>query len=68
MSLHLTIYYLLGSLGPFVLGAAWSTAGWTGAALIAVLALVAAFVLALLLRRSVPAVEVERAEPNPVLS
>ena len=68
MSLHLTIYYLLGSLGPFMLGAAWSTAGWTGAALLALLALVAAFVLTLLLRRSAPAVGVSEAEPEPVLS
>ena len=68
MSLHLTIYYLLGSLGPFMLGAAWSTAGWTGAALLALLALVAAFLLTLLLRRSAPAVGVSEAEPEPVLS
>lgn len=68
MSLHLTIYYLLGSLGPFVLGAAWSTAGWTGAALLALLALMAAFVLTLLLRRSAPSVDVSQADPEPVLS
>lgn len=68
MSLHLTIYYLLGSLGPFMLGAAWSTAGWTGAALLALLALVAAFVLTLLLRRSAPVVGVSETEPEPVLS
>ena len=68
MSLHLTIYYLLGSLGPFMLGAAWSTAGWTGAALLALLTLVAAFVLTLLLRRSAPSVDVSQADPEPVLS
>ena len=68
MSLHLTIYYLLGSLGPFMLGAAWSTAGWTGAALLALLALVAAFVLTLLLRRSAPTSDVPPAEAEPVLS
>jgi MFS transporter, YNFM family, putative membrane transport protein len=68
MSLHLTIYYLLGSLGPFMLGAAWSTAGWTGAALLALLALVAAFVLTLLLRRSAPTGDVPPAEAEPVLS
>ena len=68
MSLHLTIYYLLGSLGPFMLGAAWSAAGWTGAALLALVALVAAFVLTLLLRRSAPAAGVPQTEPEPVLS
>jgi len=68
MSLHLTIYYLLGSLGPFLLGAAWSFAGWTGAALLALLALAAAFVLTLLLRRSVPRGVTPLAEPEPVLS
>jgi MFS transporter, YNFM family, putative membrane transport protein len=68
MSLHLTIYYLLGSLGPFMLGAAWSTAGWTGAALLALLALMAAFVLTLLLRQSAPSEHVSQAEPEPVLS
>ncbi len=68
MSLHLTIYYLLGSLGPFLLGVAWSFAGWTGAALLALLALAAAFVLTLLLRRSVPRGVTPLAEPEPVLS
>ena len=68
MSLHLTIYYLLGSLGPFMLGAAWSAAGWAGAALLALLALVAAFVLTLLLRRSAPSIDVSQSEPEPVLS
>jgi rhamnose transport system permease protein len=38
MSLHLTIYYLLGSLGPFVLGAAWDLSGWAGAVLLALAA------------------------------
>ncbi|MSO47145.1 MAG: MFS transporter [Thermoleophilia bacterium] len=68
MSLHLTIYYVLGSLGPFMLGAAWSTAGWTGAALLALLALVTAFVLTLLLRRSVAIGDVSQAGSEPVLS
>ncbi|PHX80680.1 MAG: hypothetical protein CK540_06625 [Thermoleophilia bacterium] len=68
MSLHLTIYYVLGSLGPFMLGAAWSTAGWTGAALLALLALATAFVLTLLLRRSVATGDVSQAGSEPVLS
>jgi len=68
MSVHLTIYYLLGSLGPFVLGAAWSAAGWAGAALLAAVALVAALALTLVLRRSAPAQVAQKAETDPVLS
>jgi len=68
MSVHLTIYYLLGSLGPFVLGAAWSAAGWAGAALLAALALAVALVLTLLLRRSAPARIAQTPEADPVLS
>ncbi|MFM7692931.1 MAG: MFS transporter [Actinomycetota bacterium] len=68
MSVHLTIYYLLGSLGPFVLGAAWSAAGWAGAALLAALALAVALVLTLLLRRSAPAPDAQKPAPDPVLS
>ena len=68
MSVHLTIYYLLGSLGPFALGAAWSAAGWAGAALLAAAALVVALALTLLLRRSAPRQAAEGAETGPVLS
>ncbi len=68
MSLHLTIYYLLGSLGPFVLGAAWDAAGWTGAALLALLALAVAFGLTLLLRRSASPVKGPGRDTDPVLS
>jgi uncharacterized membrane protein len=68
MSLHLTIYYLLGSLGPFMLGAAWSAAGWFGAALLALLALAVAFVLTLMLRRSSGVARATEAGSDPVLS
>ena len=68
MSVHLTIYYLLGSIGPFVLGAAWSAAGWSGAALLAALALGIALVLTLLLRRSAPGPIAQKPEADPVLS
>lgn len=68
MSLHLAIYYLVGSLGPFVLGAAWSAAGWFGAALVGGGALMVAFLLTLLLRRSQATVEPVRVEIKPVLS
>lgn len=68
MSLHLTIYYLLGSLGPFVLGAAWDAAGWAGAALLALLALVVAFALTLVLRRSGSGLSGPGSDTDPVLS
>lgn len=63
MSLHLTIYYLVGSLGPFAMGWAWSAWGWTGAVALAFAALAAALGLTALLRRSAP-----RAETGPMLS
>jgi YNFM family putative membrane transporter len=68
MSLHLTIYYLLGSLGPFMIGAAWSAAGWTGAVTLAMGALVIALVLTLFLRRSAPSEAAPRGETEPLLS
>lgn len=68
MSLHLTIYYLLGSLGPFAMGAAWSAAGWTGAVALALAALVIAFALAVVLRRSAPSDAAPQGETEPLLS
>ena len=68
MSLHLTIYYLLGSLGPFVIGAAWSAAGWTGAVVFAMGALVIAFALTVVLRRSAPSDAAPQGETEPLLS
>ena len=57
MSLHLTIYYLVGSLGPFAMGWAWSAMGWTGAVVLAFAALAVALGLTVLLRRSAPGTE-----------
>ena len=68
MSLHLTIYYLLGSLGPFVIGAAWSAWGWAGAVAFAMGALVIAFALAVILRRSAPSDAAPQGETEPLLS
>ena len=68
MSLHLTIYYLLGSLGPFLIGVAWSAAGWTGAVALALGALLIAFALAVVLRRSAPTDAAPRGETEPLLS
>lgn len=68
MSLHLTIYYLLGSLGPFVLGAAWDLSGWTGAVLLALAALLIAFALTLALRRTAAVAEPAGSAAAPVLS
>ena len=68
MSLHLTIYYLLGSLGPFVIGAAWSAWGWAGAVAFAMGALVIAFALAVILRRSAPSDAAPQSETEPLLS
>ena len=68
MSLHLTIYYLLGSLGPFSIGVAWSAAGWTGAVALALGALLIAFALAVVLRRSAPTDAAPRGETEPLLS
>ncbi|MGI9186751.1 MAG: MFS transporter [Gaiellales bacterium] len=68
MSLHLTIYYLLGSLGPFLIGAAWSAAGWTGAVVLAMAALVVAFALTVVLRRSAPSDAAPRRGTEPLLS
>ena len=63
MSLHLTIYYLVGSLGPFAMGWAWSASGWTGAVALAFAALAVALGLTVLLRRSAPG-----SETGPMLS
>ena len=63
MSLHLTIYYLIGSAGPFAMGWAWSAWGWTGAVALAFAALAVALGLTALLRRSAP-----EAETGPMLS
>ena len=68
MSLHLTIYYLLGSLGPFVLGAAWDLSGWAGAVLLALVALLIAFALTLALRRTAAVTEPAGSDAAPVLS
>ena len=68
MSLHLTIYYLLGSLGPFVIGAAWSAAGWTGAVVLGMAALAIAFGLALILRRSATGGAAPGGDSEPLLS
>jgi YNFM family putative membrane transporter len=68
MSLHLTIYYLLGSLGPFVIGAAWSEWGWAGAVAFAMGALVIAFALTVILRRSAPSDAAPQGETEPLLS
>lgn len=68
MSLHLTVYYLIGSLGPFVLGAAWSAAGWTGAVTLALAALAVAFALSLILRRSAPSATAPGGDSGPLLS
>ena len=68
MSLHLTIYYFVGSLGPFVVGWAWSHSGWTGSVAIAFAALAVALALALVLRRSGAAAAPPGAETTPMLS
>jgi YNFM family putative membrane transporter len=68
MSLHLTIYYLLGSLGPFALGLAWDAAGWAGTASLAFAAIGVAFALTLLLRRAETAPGADEAASGPVLS
>ena len=51
-----------------MLGAAWSAAGWAGAALLAAAALALALALTLLLRRSAPARIAQKPEADPVLS
>jgi YNFM family putative membrane transporter len=68
MSLHLTIYYLIGALGPFALGAAWGAAGWEGAVALGVAALAAAFALALLLRRTAAPAGASEGGSDPLLS
>ena len=68
MSVHLTIYYLIGSLGPFALGAAWDAAGWAGAVGCALGALALALALALLLRRTAPAAGPPEGVSDPLLS
>lgn len=69
MSLYLTIYYLLGSAGPFLLGFAWDRAGWLGAAGLAAAALLVAFVGAVILRVRGPKHRpAAKEETDPVLS
>lgn len=69
MSLYLTIYYLLGSAGPFVLGFAWDRAGWVGAAGLATGALLLAFIGAVILRVRGPRhPRIAKEETDPVLS
>ncbi|MGI9117875.1 MAG: MFS transporter [Gaiellales bacterium] len=68
MSLHLTIYYLLGSLGPFALGAAWGAWGWTGAVILAFGSLAVALLLTVALRRAALRGESPEAETTPLLS
>lgn len=68
MSLHLTIYYLVGSLGPFAMGWAWSAWGWTGSVVLAFAALAVALALTLVLRRSHPQGSATGAETAPMLS
>ena len=60
--------YLLGSLGPFVIGAAWSEWGWAGAVAFAMGALVIAFALTVILRRSAPSDAAPQGETEPLLS